>query len=243
MAHSKVMIEYFIMSVPEALVIFAKQPDPNDTKTRLSPPLSQEEAAGLYACFLADILATAREVAGAARFIFYDPPAAEAYFAGLAPDFHLYPQSGGELGERMHLAMAELLSRGCRRVVLAGSDLPHLPAEAFQQGFAALRQGAEVVLGPSADGGYYLVGLTRPQPELFDLAMSTPEVLRGTLERIQRLNLRRILLKEEFDVDTFADLRRLAAHLEDNPEIPARSTRAWLAESYNVASSSRSIRR
>jgi rSAM/selenodomain-associated transferase 1 len=224
------MIEYFIMSVPEALVIFAKQPDPNNTKTRLSPPLSREDAARLYACFLADILATARAVDGAARFIFYDPPAAEAYFAGLAPDFQLLPQSGEDLGERMHLALAELLSRGYRRVVLVGSDLPHLPAEAFQHGFAALRQGAEVVLGPSADGGFYLIGLTRPQPGLFDLPMSTPDVLRGTLERIQRLNLRHNLLKEEFDVDTFADLRRLAAHLDANPDIPARSTRGWLVE-------------
>lgn len=218
------------MSVPEALIIFAKQPDPNNTKTRLSPPLNREDAARLYTCFLADILATAREVEGARRFIFYDPPAAEAYFAGLAPDFLLLPQSGGELGKRMHLALAELLSRGYRRVVLAGSDLPHLRAPALQQGFVALRDGAEVVLGPSADGGYYLVGLTRPQPELFDLPMSTPDVLRQTVERIRRLNLRYVLLREEFDVDTIADLKRLAAHLEANPDIPARYTRGWLLE-------------
>jgi rSAM/selenodomain-associated transferase 1 len=229
------------MLIPEALIIFAKRPDPNNTKSRLSPPLNREDAARLYSCFLVDILATAREVQGAERFILYDPPAAEAYFAGLAPDFLLLPQSGGDLGKRMHLALAELLSRGYRRVVLAGSDLPQLRARALQQGFAALRDGAEVVLGPSADGGYYLVGLTRPQPEIFDLPMSTPEVLRQTLERIQRLNLRHVLLGEEFDVDTIADLKRLAAHLEANPDIPARNTRAWLRESYNVASRSRSI--
>ena len=224
------MIEFFIMSVLEALVIFAKQPDPQNTKTRLSPPLSREAAAELYTCFLADILATAREVDEAEGFIFYDPPVAEDYFYGLAPDFRLFPQAGDSLGERMHHALAELLVQGYRRVVLTGSDLPHLHVQALRQGFAALRQDADVVLGPSADGGYYLVGLARPQPQLFDIPMSTPDVLRQTLERVQRLNLRHVLLAEEFDVDTIADLKRLKAHLEANPEIRAHCTRGWLLE-------------
>ena len=217
------------MTVSEALIIFSKRPDPQNTKSRLSPPLSREAAAGLYACFLADTLATARQVQGARRFIAYDPPAAAAYFAALAPDFRRLPQAGADLGERMHQALAALFAQGYRRVVLIGSDLPHLPAQTVSLGFESLRQGAEAVLGPSADGGYYLIGLTRPQPQLFDLPMSTPDVLRQTLECVERLNLRLALLPENFDIDTAADLEKLRAFLEASPAAPARYTRAWLA--------------
>lgn len=129
----------------------------------------------------------------------------------------------------MHQAMAALFAQGYRRVVLIGSDLPHLPAQTFRLGFESLRQGAEVVLGPSADGGYYLIGLTRPQPQLFDLPMSTPEVLRQTLERVERLSLRLALLPGNFDIDTAADLEKLRAFLEGSPATQARYTRAWVA--------------
>lgn len=218
-----------MMTVFEALVVFARQPDPQNTKTRLSPPLSREDAVRLYACFLADTLAAARQIRGVTRIIAYDPAAAEAYFAALAPDFQRMPQIGANLGDRMHQALAALFAQGYRRVVLIGSDLPHLPPQTFRLGFESLRQGAEVVLGPSADGGYYLIGLTRPQPRLFDLPMSTSDVLRQTLERVERLGLRLTLLPEVFDIDTAADLARLRTLLEANPAIPARCTRVWLA--------------
>jgi rSAM/selenodomain-associated transferase 1 len=139
------------------------------------------------------------------------------------------PQTGADLGERMHQALAALFAQGYRRVVLIGSDLPHLPAQTFRLGFESLRRDAEVVLGPSADGGYYLIGLTRPQPQLFDLPMSTPDVLRQTLERVERLSLRLTLLPGNFDIDTAADLEKLRTFLEESPAIPARYTRAWFA--------------
>ncbi len=219
------------MAASEALVVFSKLPDPQNTKTRLTPPLNREEAASLYACFLADTLAAARLVPGVEHIVAYDPPVAKDYFERLAPGFQAMPQTGAELGERMHLAMAALFSKGYRRVVLVGSDLPHLSEQVFWEAFQALRRGAEVVLGPSTDGGYYLVGLDRPQPQLFDLPMSTPVVLRQTLERVERLQLRLHLLVENFDVDTAADLARLEQYLEINPAIPANSTRLWLASS------------
>jgi rSAM/selenodomain-associated transferase 1 len=219
------------MAKPDALVVFTKQPNPKNTKTRLSPPFSREEAAGLYTCFLADTLAIARQIRGVEHILAYDPPTAQDYFTALAPDFRGITQSGAELGERMHQTMVTLFAQGCRRVVLVGSDLPHLSERAIQKGFLALRRGAEVVLGPSVDGGYYLVGLTRPQAQIFDIPMSTPEVLRQTLERVERLQLRLHLLEENFDVDTAADLARLRALLESNAAIAAPCTRAWLANS------------
>jgi rSAM/selenodomain-associated transferase 1 len=225
------MLEFFMMPALEALIVFGKRPDPHHAKTRLAPALSSEAAAELYACFLADTLAEARQVRDVDHVLAYDPPGAEAYFTALAPDFRLWPQPGSGLGERMHQALAAQFSQGYQRVVLIGSDLPHLSNQTNVLAFDGLRRGADVVLGPSADGGYYLVGLTRPQPELFDLPMSTPEVLRQTLERVERLGLQVALLPESFDVDTPADLERLRAHLEANPAIPVKRTRAWLANS------------
>jgi len=218
------------MEISAALVVFSKQPDPQGTKTRLTPPFNRQEAASLYACFLADTLAVARQVEGVDRYLAYDPPASEAYFAQLAPDFLRIQQAGDDLGERMGQAMAGLFSQGYRQVVLIGSDLPHLSPETIDQGFDFLRHGAEAVLGPSADGGYYLVALDRPAPEIFDLPMSTPVVLQQTLVRICRLDLRLAMLPETFDIDTAADLTRLQALLEVDPAIPALHTRLWLAK-------------
>jgi uncharacterized protein len=229
------MIEFFIMTGPEALIIFAKQPDPQTTKRRLSPPLNRGDAASLYACFLEDTLAVARRVRGVKHIVAYDPPTAQAYFKALAPDFKCMPQTGNDLGERMHQALSASFAQGYRRVILIGSDLPHLPARIIAHGFRYLRQGVEVVLGPSADGGYYLVGLARPQPQLFDLPMSTPSVLRQTLAIVERLGLRLALLPENFDVDTAADLAKLKAMLEADASIQASRTRAWLRRPSNVA--------
>jgi uncharacterized protein len=221
------MIKFFMMVFPEALVVFAKYPDPQTTKTRLSPPLSLHESAGLYACFLADTLAATRQVSGVDAFVAYDPPEALAEFMLLAPDFQLIQQVVADLGERMHQAFNVLFARGYRKVVLIGSDLPHLPIQTLVQSFQYLRRGAEVVLGPSADGGYYLIGLNLPQPQLFNIQMSTPYVLGQTLERIERLGLQLALLPENFDIDTAADLKKLRALLEIDQSIPASYTRGW----------------
>jgi rSAM/selenodomain-associated transferase 1 len=213
----------------EALIIFAKYPDPQNAKSRLSPPLNREDAAGLYECFLEDTLAFARQVRGVRHIIAYDPPPAQAYFKALAPDFELMPQAGPDLGERMHQAFVALFAQGYQRVILVGSDLPHLTAHIIDQGFQYLRQSADLVLGPSADGGYYLVGLTRSQPQLFGLPMSTPNVLHQTLEIVDRLRLRLALLPENFDIDTASDLAKLKALLVADASLQASHTRAWLA--------------
>jgi uncharacterized protein len=223
------MIEFLIMTVPEALIVFARQPDPGNTKTRLSPPLTAESSVAVYACFLADILSVCRRLQGIDLFLSYNPPEAEAYFAGLAPDFHRIPQSGQELGERMSRAFTDLFSQGYRRVVLIGSDLPHLPVQTLQKSFQCLRQGVQVVLGPSADGGYNLIGLTQSLPGVFDLPMSTPLVFSQTMEYMRRLGLTPELLPETFDIDTGVDLIKLKTLLAKEPSIPAEHTRSWLA--------------
>ncbi|MCX7790562.1 MAG: TIGR04282 family arsenosugar biosynthesis glycosyltransferase [Chloroflexaceae bacterium] len=213
----------------QTLLIFAKQPVAGRTKTRLCPPLSHAAAAELYACFLRDTLALARQVPASSRVIVYQPEEAAGYFAALAPDFALLPQQGADLGERMDRCFTTVLGAGPGAAVLIGSDIPTLPVAHVNRAFALLGE-HDLVLGPSDDGGYYLIGMRRPHPRLLrEVAMSTPEVLRDTLAIAAELGLRAALLPGWYDVDTPADLGRLRAELSAAPLTVAPHTRAWLA--------------
>jgi rSAM/selenodomain-associated transferase 1 len=211
------------------LLIFAKRPAPGRTKTRLCPPLSAEAAAALYECFLRDTLDIARAAPAAERIVAFLPEDAAGYFAGLAPDMALAPQRGTDLGERMDRLLAEALRDGGPAVAI-GSDSPTLPPAHIAAAFAHLNAGADVALGPSDDGGYYLIGLRRPQPRLLrEVPMSTPDVLRATLALAGALGLRVALLPAWYDVDTAAELERLRAELMVSPGT-AQHTRAFLEE-------------
>lgn len=213
----------------QTLLIFAKQPVAGRTKTRLCPPLSHAAAAELYACFLHDTLALARHVPASSRVIVYQPEEAASYFAALAPDFDLLPQQGADLGERMERCFTTVLGAGPGAAVLIGSDIPTLPAAYVNRAFALLGE-HDLVLGPSDDGGYYLIGMRRPHPRLLrEVTMSTPTVLRDTLAIAAELGLRTALLPGWYDVDTPADLTRLRAELAAAPPVVAPHTRAWLA--------------
>ncbi|HLO25188.1 MAG TPA: TIGR04282 family arsenosugar biosynthesis glycosyltransferase, partial [Geobacteraceae bacterium] len=112
----------------KGLIIFAKRPVPGRVKTRLSPPLSPEQAAGLYRCMLEDILAKAAIIPGVEKWIFYETDTgAPAFFAGIAPGMACTHQRGADLGERMASAFAELFAMGYGRVAIIGTDIPDLP--------------------------------------------------------------------------------------------------------------------
>jgi rSAM/selenodomain-associated transferase 1 len=212
------------------LLVVAKRPAAGQTKTRLCPPLSGEAAAALYACFLRDTLEMMRQVPDVARRIVYLPDDAAAYFHALAPDMALTPQHGAGLGERLDHLLTATLESGARQAVVMDSDSPTLPAGYLVQAFAALDGDADVVLGPCDDGGYYLIGLKRPQPRLLrDVEMSTPNVVRDTLALAEQLGLRAALLPSWYDVDTVAELARLRTELAMLPITVARHTRAFLA--------------
>jgi uncharacterized protein len=216
-------------SAESALLVIAKRPAAGQTKTRLTPPLSAEAAAELYECLLGDTLDVARRVPGVDRGILYLPQGSEPYFAALAPDFALTLQQGAALGERLDNALTALLGRGYRRVVIMNSDGPSLPAEYLAAAFDALAGGAEIVFGPSDDGGYYLVGASRPAPRpLRDVKMSTPTVLADTLALAAAEGLRVALLPPWYDVDEVADLKRLARELAHAPRAVAARTREFL---------------
>lgn len=217
----------------QALVVMAKQPAAGRTKTRLSPPLSAPEAAELYACFLRDTLDLVRSLPGVAPVIAYTPlqPAAQAYFQALAPDFHLVPQDGKTLGERLEMVLSHCLDRGYTRVAAMNSDSPLLPIEYLRQAFVLLKDAhIDVVLGPCDDGGYYLIGWKRLHPRLVrEVEMSTSRVLSDTLALAAQEGLGVALLPPWYDIDTAADLRRLQDDLAALPE-NGRYTRRFLRE-------------
>jgi len=217
------------------LLVVAKQPAAGQTKTRLCPPLTGEAAAALYACFLRDTLDIMRQVPNIGRGIVYLPEAALDYFSALAPDMQLSLQHGADLGERLDHLLTAALEAGASQAVVMDSDSPTLPADYLVQAFDALAGSCDVVLGPCEDGGYYLIGLKRPEPRLLhEVPMSTPNVVRDTLALAEQLGLKVALLPTWYDVDMVAELARLRAELRGAPLHTARHTRAFLTQEDNA---------
>lgn len=218
-------------AVRRYLGVVAKRPANGHTKTRLCPPLDGDTAAELYEAFLRDTLALMRQTPNVERAIAFLPDDAEPYFRQLAPDFNLTPQQGDDLGARLDNLLAVALAQGAGQAVVIDSDSPTLPAHYIDEAFAALDRGADLVLGPTADGGYYLIGLARPQPRLLrDIPLSTATVLQDTLALARALGLKTALLSPWYDIDTAADLDRLRYHLAELPADIAPHTRRRLAD-------------
>jgi rSAM/selenodomain-associated transferase 1 len=213
-----------------ALAIMVKEPVPGRVKTRLCPPLTSEQAAALYRCFLLDKMAQVRRVTAAAPYLAFTPQGAEGFFRALAGErFVLVPQEGRDLGERLGHLSTRLLTAGHAGVVIVDSDTPTLPDHYLEEAVRRMADGgAEAIFGPAEDGGYYLVGLRCPRPALFQgIAWSTPAVLEETLAKSATAGLHVHLLPPWFDVDTGEDLERLRRHLAVNGAL-AGHTRAFL---------------
>jgi hypothetical protein len=208
------------------LIIFAKEPRPGRVKTRLSPPLSPEEAAQLYHSFLQDILEEMARVPAVRLALAFSPPGAEGFFQNQAfSGADLFPQEGADLGERMIRAFTRSFDEGFGPVLLRGSDVPDLTAAVVSEAREVLAAGqAEVALGPCPDGGYYLVGLSEPQPQLFQgPAWSSGTVLTDTLRLASQWGLRVHLLPSWTDIDTSADLQAFLQRPRPAPEPGWRS--------------------
>jgi rSAM/selenodomain-associated transferase 1 len=202
-----------------ALAVMIKAPQAGAVKTRLVPPLTYSEAAALSICFLRD---TAQNIAGVAStgdsegVAVYTPVGAESAFDGLLPaGFKLVAQRGESFGERLFHAAEDLLALGYGSLCLIDSDSPTLPTPFLIDAVRRLAQpGDRVVLGPSDDGGYYLIGLKGAYARLFeDITWSTDQVLRQTIERAREIKLETSLLPAWYDVDDGATLHRLCAEL------------------------------
>ena len=197
------------------LIVFAKAPRPGLVKTRMSPPFSLEECAELYAEMLGDVLSAS--VSFAKRLdldpviAFHPPDAVGELIPHAPPGYRLHAQRGRGLGERMAFAASEAAAAGAERILIRGSDSPALPFACLETAMARLDAGEDVVLTPDEGGGYALIALRRPEPLLFEVPMSTANVLAQTLEFAARLGLRASTTQSGFDLDCVVDLHQIDA--------------------------------
>lgn len=197
------------MSNVNALIIFAKAPVPGDVKTRLQTHLSAEECAQLHSSFIIDTIRIAKMVKEADIFLSCHPGVNNPFFQKVATEFgvRLIPQNGNDLGKRMANAIKEALLAGYKKVIIMGSDSPDLPPEYIQEGFNRL-DSSDMVIGPSSDGGYYLIG-GRKELSIFDgIIWSTRDVFEMTLKKAGENNLTFSVINEWYDIDTWEDLQR-----------------------------------
>ncbi len=196
-----------------ALIIFAKAPIAGQVKTRLCPPLTPDEAASLHGSFVLDALersktAIAKHRLPLDRYLACAPSARHVFFQILEERHRvtLLDQVGENLGARMTYAFSTIFSSGYTNALLVGTDVPSLPLDTYRDALALLAD-HDLVLGPASDGGYYLIGLKRPAPELFaHIPWSTDRVFDLTRRKADRLELKTGLLPVQRDIDTIDDL-------------------------------------
>lgn len=198
--------------------IIAKQPLPGKVKTRLAATIGSDAAARLCESFLRDTVQTLSQLSTSRRCLFFSPITAESWFSELDPEAILMSQPELPFGERLREGFSSLFAEGYDRVVFIGCDAPHISAQSVELAFEALNHD-DLVLGPTDDGGYHLVGLRAPHPRVFDqVAWSSATVLSDTLRAAEREGLSTHLLPCSFDIDEAADLERLQRKLVDSPD-------------------------
>ena len=214
-------------------IVMAKAPRAGAVKTRLVPPLSGAQAASLAACFAQDTVACVRRVVPTVMLA-YAPADGRARLEELFPDGGLLwvEQRGDDLGARLDAAAEHARALGHGPVIIVGTDSPTLPPSFVRLALASLASGeSDVALGPTDDGGYYLVGLRQSSGGLFrNVAWSTPLAYRQTAANAARAGLRTLELPRWYDVDTPADLVRLREEIftDEGARQRARATHRWL---------------
>jgi rSAM/selenodomain-associated transferase 1 len=191
------------------LLFFIKNPEKGKVKTRLASAVGEKKAVKLYKRFLLEMLFTLNR----GTFLFYLCYSPESPLSDLKDwlgDHYLYmPQSGENLGERMKNGFAEAIFMNFKRVVLIGSDIPDLPLEFIEEAFTSLME-KDAVIGPSFDGGYYLIGFKDKtfSPRVFEgIRWSTQSVFEKTLNILKQEGLAVHTLQPLRDIDTVEDLR------------------------------------
>lgn len=196
----------------DRILVFAKRPAAGQVKTRLTPPLPPDEAASVYEACMRDVIAIATRQRAQVEIWYHDDLRARLYFDSELPQLKAVAQFEGDLGAKMLDAFDRSFADGAERVLIIGTDSPTLPETVLNAAFDDLYE-ADVVVGPSRDGGYYLIGLNAnaaPRSRvLFDaIGWSGSTVFRSTLERAEQAGLRSRVLPGWYDVDTIDDLRQ-----------------------------------
>jgi rSAM/selenodomain-associated transferase 1 len=212
-----------------ALAVMARYPEPGKVKTRLAAEIGVERATALYRAFILDL--QARFSAGPRPLVWMYQPGDAPFESLVGAESIRRPQQGANLGERMLRCFATLFDEGFERVIMLGADIPHVEAAHLDEAERCLDD-HDVVLGPSADGGYYLVAMRQPHDLFSMVTMGTSRVLDDTLRLVRRAGLRAHLLAPSFDIDIAADLRRLHEMLRHGNACGLPRTAALLERIY-----------
>jgi rSAM/selenodomain-associated transferase 1 len=206
------------------LSVMAKAPRAGHVKTRLTPRYDAASVAALYECLLEDTLARARAVTGI-RVVVVCPPEDMKPLTALLPGIAVAAQQGADLSAGLRWVFTHFPARGYDRVVALDSDSPHLPSGAIESAFASL-SAHDMVIGPTTDGGYYLVGARAAHPDLFRPdTLGTGAALDALQDSARQLGLATALLEECYDIDVPGDVERLHADLRMSPERAPRTAR------------------
>jgi rSAM/selenodomain-associated transferase 1 len=188
-------------------------------KTRLAEQFGSNAAADLYRNFVTVILATLKSLDANIKIVFAPPDSKDQFQQWLGKKYSYIPQVGQDLGQRMKNAFFQAFSEGFKDVIVIGSDSPDLPAEYLELAFTALNTN-DVVIGPSSDGGYYLIGFARDAflPEAFDrTSWSSDKVLEQTIDKLRQHKQKVCLLPQWYDVDTLKDLNKFVKRNRNTP--------------------------
>ena len=217
------------------ILLFLKYPEKGKVKLRLSRDLDEEIVQELYRCFVQDTLTMIKKI-NAPLFICFHPPDAQRKFQGwLGSTFRFLPQKGEDLGERMKNSFADVFTKGFQNVILMGGDSPDLPEDYIKQAFITLRT-KDVVLGPTVDGGYYLIGFknTTFPPSVFEeIHWSSPMVFQETVTKIQQAHRSIGFLPVWSDVDTLTDLKNLVSRTR-NTSFKSSHTMTYLSHQHII---------
>lgn len=197
------------------LLLFVKYPDRGKVKSRLSKIFGEERVLRLYEGFVFDLLETLMKGGCRPTICFHPPSAREKISLWLGEGYVYKPQNGRDLGEKMKKAFVSAFSDEYEKVVLIGSDIPDLTQEIMDEAFAS---DGDAVIGPSMDGGYYLIGFRREAflPSVFDgIAWSTASVFERTMEIFRKHSYKVHILPQLRDIDTPEDLRAFCERNRD----------------------------
>ncbi len=200
------------------VLLFIKVPIKGHVKSRIAADLGEETALDLYTSFVLDIIDTLEDTGYPLRIFFYPHDGADALTPLLGRHRSPMPQEGKDLGERMENAFRQIFSEGYSRAILIGSDIPDLSPAVIRDALESLKTN-DAVIGPAADGGYYLIGFQKGSlfSQIFhNREWSTKHVFHETVALLQNTSLRIHVASEWNDVDTVADLKALALRNRDS---------------------------
>lgn len=200
---------------PNALVVMLKIPIAGKVKTRLAAQIGKEDATKLYRCFIHDTFSRISLLSNIDIIAAYTPQNLIGRAKRLAPSGAIIiPQKGRDLGECLHNIFSHLFSIGYKKIAIIGADSPDLPIEYIEKSFLLLKGKTGLVLGPSEDGGYYLIAMSRDHKEIFkDIPWSTDAVFKETVEKAKKAGLESAILPRWYDVDEINTLKKLRNNL------------------------------